>query len=249
MVKKIKKVIRYFPLDNLYNKLYAEIGETIKQYYPIGITPDSPEYNEHPGMKKIMSIMEENATQNKKFNKPWSDFIKKLRSVSKRKIHNNSLFTDVSFSGELILERYRDESLLRIKKIRFSVSFIAPYFTIYGVDETVIKEKANKFAFGYSAINVITESPYEEFETDFNYLQREIEAQFTDYKFVPIRTSMFYIKDLYTPYSNLDECKLHNALFNGYFDYTPFTSFRGEMFYGSGPSSITVELRPPPPIV
>lgn len=162
-------MIRYFPLDNRNKKLYAEIGEAIKHYYPIGVMPDSPEYNEHPGIKKIMAIMEENATQNKKFNKPWGDFLKKLRSGSKRKIQNNSFFTDLSFSGELILERYQDDALLRIKKIVFSVSLITPFFTVFGVDETVIKEKANELAYGYSAINVITESPYMEFETDFNY--------------------------------------------------------------------------------
>lgn len=240
-------MIRYFPLDNSHNKLYAEIGETIKQHYPIGVIPDSPEYNEHPGTKKIMSIMEENATQNKKFNRPWNDFLKKIRTGSKRKIHNNSYLHDLSFSGELILERYQDDALLRIKKIRFSVSLIAPYFTICGIDETAIKEKANSLAYAYRAINVITESPYMEFETDFNYLQREIEAQFANYSFVPIRTSLLYVDGLRTPYFGPDECKLHNALFNRYFDFTPVIFFRGEMYYGSGPSSITVELFPPPP--
>jgi hypothetical protein len=244
-------MIRYFPLNNRHNKLYEEIGETIRQYYPIGVRPDSPEYKEHPGIKKIMAIIEENATQNKKFNKPWVEFLKKLRSGSKRKIHNNSYVTDFSFSGELILESYQDESLQRTKKLIFSVSLFAPFFSIYGVDETAIIELEDEYQFGraYRAINVITESPYKEFETDFNYLQRAIETQFTGYKFVPVRVSMFHVEDLHTPYSNLDECKLHNALFNGYFDFTSFTSFRGEMYYGTGPSNnITVELLPPPPM-
>jgi hypothetical protein len=240
-------MIRYFPLDNPYNKLYAEIGETIKQHYPIGVTPHSPEYKEHPGIKKIIAIMDENATHYKSFNKPWADFLKKLRSGSKRRIHNTSFLSDLSFSGELILERYQDDALLRIKMIRFSVSLIAPYFTIYGVDETVIKEKANELAFGYRAINVITESPYMEFETDFNYLQREIEAQFTGYKIVPIRASILTVEGLHTRNFGLDECKVHNALFNDYFDFAPVTFFRGAMFYGSGTSNITVELRPLPP--
>ncbi|MGF7041805.1 hypothetical protein [Mucilaginibacter lappiensis] len=242
-------MIRYFPLNNRHNKLYEEIGETIKQYYPIGVRPDSPEYKEHPGIKKIMAIIEENATQNKKFTKPWVDFLKKLRSGSKRKIHNNSLPHDLSFSGELILESYQDESLQRTKKLIFSISLIAPFFSIYGVDETAIKEQDDEFGRAYRAINVITESPYKEFEIDFNYLQYEIEAQFNGYKFVPVRVSMFHVENLHTPYSNLDECKLHNALFNGYFDFTPSTPFRGEMYYGSGPSNnITVELLPPPPM-
>lgn len=240
-------MIRYFPLDNRNKKLYAEIGEAIKQYYPIGVMPDSPEYNEHPGIKKIMAIMEENTTQNKKFNKPWKDFLKKLQSRSKKKIHDLGLLFDVSFTGELILEKYQNESLLRIKKIVFSVSLIAPFFSVCGIDETAIIEPNDELGRTYRAINVITESPYKEFETDFNYLQHEIEKQFIGYKIVPIRDSMHLVKGLHTPYGRLHECKLHNTLFNGYFDFAPVIFFRGEMYYGSGPSNITVELLPPPP--
>lgn len=241
-------MIRYFPLNNPYNKLNAEIGETIKQLYPIGITQDSPEYNEHAGIKKIMAIIEENMSHHKIFNKPWTEFLKKIHCGSKKKIYNSGLPLDVSFTGNLILERYQDKSLRRIKKIVFSISLIAPFFTVYGIDETFIKEKDNELASGYHAINVITESPYKEFEVDFNYLQQEIEKHFANYKIVPVRTCTFYVKGLQTPYTFLDECKVHNALFNGYFNFTPYTSFRGEMYYGSGPSNITVELLPPSPI-
>ncbi|SDE30910.1 hypothetical protein SAMN05216464_105178 [Mucilaginibacter pineti] len=239
-------MIRYFPLDNTHNKLYAEIGETIKEHYPIGVINDTPEYKEHPGIKKIMAIISENAAQNKKFNKPWIDFLKKLRSGSKKKIYNNSLLTDVAFSGELILESYEDNALFRTKKIIFSVSLIAPFFSICGVDETAIKERGDGFKRAYPAINVITESPFEEFENDFIYVQTEIEKKFTGYKLVPVRVSMCHVKDLHTP--NLSD-KLHNALFNGYFDFNHVQFFRGEMYYGSGPGNITVQMLPPPPIV
>lgn len=237
----------YFHLENSYNKLFAEIGETIKQYYPIGVSNDSPEYNEYSGIKKITALWDENSIYNKRFNKPWKDFLKRLRSGSNRKIYDTSRLSDVSFGAELILESYRDEVLFREKKIIFSVSFIAPFFSICGADETGIIEQGDEFGRAYRAINVITESPYKEFETDFKYLQSEIETKFTDYKFVPIRASLLDVKDLFTPTFGLS--KVHNALFNDSFDFTPVTFFRGEVLYGSGPSSIKVELRPPPPSV
>lgn len=241
-------MIRYFSLDNKHNKLYAEISETIKQYYPLGIKTDSPEYNEHPGVKKLLAIVEENMTRNKEFYKPWREFLIKLRSGSTKKIHNSSLPSEYSFSGELILERYQDKSLRRIKKLIFSVSLIGPFFSLFGVDETFIKENDNELASGYHAINVITESPFKEFEENFNYLRSEIEKQFTGYKLVPVRICLLNVEGLHTPYGSLEECKVYNALFNGYFDFNHIQFFRGELYYGSGPSNITVELLPPPPI-
>lgn len=234
-------MIRYFTLNNKHNKLYAEIGETVKQYYPIGTERETLEYNEYAGIKKLMDIVEENMTRNREFYKPWREFLIKLRSGSIKKIHNSSLPSEYSFSGELILERYQDKSLRRIKKLIFSVSLIGPFFSLFGVDETFIKEDDNELASGYHAINVITESPFKEFEESFNYLQSEIEKQFTNYKLVPVRICLFTVMGLHTPYGSLDECKVHNALFNSYFDLNHVQFFRGELYYGGDSSNITVD--------
>ncbi|WP_184545883.1 hypothetical protein [Mucilaginibacter sp. FT3.2] len=239
-------MITYFTLVNPYNSLFNEIGETIKTHYPIGIPKDDPNYNEYPGIKKIDAVIEKNVTDNKRFNEPWKAFLKKLKSTAKKRVYNCSYPNELAFSGELILERFQDAALSRTKKIIFSVSLIGSYYTIYGVDETGIKDIWYDRPVEYKAINVITESPYREFEEKFNYLQFEIEAQFPDYKFVPVRICLSYVQGLQVPWSNQNECRVHNALFNHFFDNYDVRYFRGEQYYGSGINKIKVELRPPP---
>lgn len=240
-------MIFYFPLDSARQKLHVEIGNAIKELYPIGVTRESTGYREYEGIKKIMEVIEESMTRNKKFSTPWVEFLKKLRAGFPKKVHSTTMPIDISFSGDMILEKYEDNALRRIKRLAFSVSIVSPFFTIYGVDETFIKMIEYKEASGFHAINVITESPYLEFEESFNYLKLEISQQWPNYSFVPIRIGLMNVKGLQTPYSNLEECKVHNALFNGALDYSPVQYFRGESYYGSGNSDVTVNLSPPPP--
>lgn len=226
-------MITYFPLDNHHTPLFAEIGQAIKNLYPIGLHVDDPQYNEYPGIKKIAAVIEQNMTDNKRFNEPWKAFLKQLKSTAKKRVQNCGYAHELAFSGELILERYQDKSFSRTKKIVFSVSLISPYYTIYGLDETGIKDILRERPVEYRAINVITVSPYKEFEDKFNFLKSEIEQWFSGYKFIPVRICFSYIKELRTPSSYPNECTVHNALFNNPFDYYDKPHFRGEIYYGS----------------
>jgi len=237
----------YFQLKTPHNKLFADIAETIINTYPIGVQRESKEYNSYPGIKKIDAIVEQSMTNNKKFNKPWRDFLIKIRKSINSRIHNIGMASEFSFTGELILERYKDDSLVREKKIIFVVSLLGPYFTIYGVDETAIKDKIEQHDIAYKAINVITVSPFKEFEKHFILLKLAIEQEFADYKFVPFKVTTLYIEGVQPPYSNLTECTIYGALFNNSFDYRHIPSpFRGDINYGSEQSNITVRLQPPP---
>jgi hypothetical protein len=240
---------RYFQTEYKgQNQLYLAIAEKINEYYPIGINRDTPEYKEYPGIKKIMSVLEKNMTDYNNQNKPWKSFLKQLRKGSKKKIHDTTIPHELAFQAELILKKYQDESLIYIKKIVFTVSFIGPFFSVYGIDITFIKENADGSGPLYDAVNVVTESPYKEFESAFNYLKEEIAEQFGSYKFVPIRVGLYDVKGLQTPYSDRDECTVYNALFDAALDYQPFQFFRGEMYYGSEKNpNIKVVLGPPPP--
>ena len=236
----------YFPLDNSYNPLYGKIGKAIKDLYPIGIENDADEYNEYLGIKKITDLIQENFSANAKSFKPWKDFIKKLKVGKYKKISSsNSMPLDVAFSGEIILDRYDDASLLRIKRLTFSVSRIAPFFVIYGVDETFIKDEMRPEVFGYGAINVITESPYGEFKYAFDFIADSITEHFPDHDFIPIRTSLLQVEGLHTKSSHLKNCRVHNALFNDVFDFYDVKHFRGDMFFGSGSSNVSVKFGPP----
>lgn len=209
---------RYFPLDNSRNALYKEIGDVIKEKYPIGLLRETVGYQEHPKIIKIVNAIGDHMDNYNTYIKPWRSFLNKLPRGYKSKIHSIGMPLDLSYSGELVLEKYEDEALVRLKKIVFVVSWLTPFFTVYGIDETFIKDMLDDREVRYHAINVITTSPYKEFEDGFYYLLNAIKAEFPDCKFVPFDASMLYVKDLQTPYSDLDECSVYNALFDNSLD-------------------------------
>ncbi|MDB5156275.1 MAG: hypothetical protein JWR50_982 [Mucilaginibacter sp.] len=245
-------MINEFPLNsNSRNKLIAEISEIIKKYYPIDVNNLDPTYAEYPGIVELMKIVEENMTHYKRLIKPWNDFLKKLRTGSTKKIHNSGFMHEIAFSGEMIIQQSNYKSLKHIKKIVFSVSLIAPMFSILGIDETLILDYHDELQHDvrYSAINVVTPSPYKEFETGFNYILKSIQEQFPNYKFVPFYVTQRFVKGLQTPNSYIGDCRVHNALFNRLFDYCPNNIFlRGDKSFGLEPSNIKVTLLPPPPL-
>lgn len=236
----------YFPLDNSRNPLYGKIGKAIKGLYPIGVENNTDQYNEYPGIKKITDLIQRNFSDNAKSFKPWKDFITNLKVGKYKKINGNANMPfDVAFSGEVVLDRYDDASLLRIKRLAFSVSRIAPFFVIYGVDETFIKDQMRPEVFGYGAINVITESPYGEFKDAFDFIADSIAEHFPNHDFIPIRISLLQVEGLYTNSSHVKNCRVHNALFDDVFDFYEVKHFRGDIFFGSGPSNISVSFGPP----
>jgi hypothetical protein len=161
-----------------------------------------------------------------------------------------------SFSCDLIIEIVEVDQLKRIKKLSIAVSLIGKFFTIYGVDETIIIEKnENIFDFNFHSINVLTTSPYREFETIFKDLKSMVEARFSDYKFVPFAINSMFIKGLQVRYLDKEECTIYNALFNHLLDtYDTRKLTRGNRHYGCDDwiienynfdNDITVELKPP----
>lgn len=221
----------YFPLSNSQNKLLAQVADTIKEYYPIDVDIQSSEYNDYAGTKKIDALVSENMTNNKAFGQPWKSFLTELKQSTKKRVHNSSHAHEISFSGKVVLETYQDNSMRRIKKIQFAVSLIGPYYSICGIDETLIKDKMDDREFGYPAINVITISPYEEFEKEFTSLESQIKAQFPDHKFLPIDICLSFVKGLHLSY-NQEACTVYNALFNNSLDQFTSNFFRGDVHYG-----------------
>ena len=223
----------YLSLTRQHNKLDTAIADTIKEYYPIALNPQSPEYNAHLGIKKINEAVSEHMNDYKEFIKPWKSFIKKLHKRADKKVHDTSYALALCYSADLILEKYEDSSMVRIKRIAFSVSLLGPFFSVCGVDETIIKEKGSKFGQGYHAINIITVSPYKEFEGCFKLVKNKIEKHFEGYKFVPFWVCARYVKDLHIPYTSGPECTVYNALFNNLLDHYYRDAFRGDTSYGS----------------
>jgi hypothetical protein len=239
---------KYYPLDNEHaTGLYKAIGETIEYFYPVGLSAWDAEYHEFPGIKELNEILGEQIGNDKNYKKSWGSFLKKLRKESDKQITSTTYGFVPGFSADLILDSYEDEVLRRVKRIAFAVSLIGPFYSICGIDETFIKDKRDDLPISYHAINVVTGSPYKEFETDFNLIEGVIKNEFPGYKLVPFEICMKYLHNVETLHSMGQEGTVYNALFNHLFNfYTHFYS-RGDRSYGAERNpNIGVTLAPPP---
>ena len=239
----------YFPIDNNSNELYQEIGATIKEFYPLGSDRDSRAYNEHAGILKINDQINSQMLHYNSYMKPWKLFLKSLPRGYKSSVQNNSFAHEISFSGKITLDTFKNEKVIIEKSLHFSVSGLAKYFNIHGIDETCILLKEDKDSYNrgaYYAINAVTVSPYMEFENPFNYVFKSITEHFPDYKFIPFNICQAFVKGLQTPHSNLQECTVYNALFRDVYDCSCIQQLRGDWYFESGKSNVEVSLMPPP---
>jgi len=235
-----------FPLDTPNNNLQADIARTIREYYPIGIQGGTDEYNNHPASKKLYAAQSEHADDYNTHMKPWATFFSNLPRGYRTKVLNNTLPGEPSYGGKLVLERYADDSMLRFKELIFNVSWIGKFYTVFGIDETVIRDEG--LGYGYSAINVITVSPYREFEKRFKYLQSAIEGYFEGYKFVPFMNCSARVKEVETEYIYGSKATVYSCLFSHLLNtrHLPSIRIRGDWRYGMEPSKRKIILAPPP---
>ncbi|MEO3405281.1 hypothetical protein AAFN85_15335 [Mucilaginibacter sp. CAU 1740] len=244
-------MINEFSLNtNSPNQLIAEISDAIVKYYPIGIDNFDPAYSEYPGFVEQTKIVNENMMNYKRSFKPWNDFLKKVRTGTTKKVHNSGFPHEIAFSGELIVQRNSYKSVKHTKKIVFSVSMLAPLFSVFGIDETFIPayDDTLQRELTYSAINVVTTSPYQEFESGFNYIMQLIQEQFPNHKFVAFQLTQRFVKGLHTPDNHTSKARVHNALFNGLFNFSPDTIFtKGDRFFGLEKGNTKAVLLPPAP--
>lgn len=208
----------YFQLHNSADPLVASIAVAINEIYPIGLKIDTDGYNAYPGIQKKDALVKENMTKHNSFQKPWKEFLAELKKSMKWQIQNTSYAHEHSFSANVILERYQDDALLRTKKLIFVVSLLAPFFSIFGVDETTIKDEINGHQIGYSTINVVTVSAYKEFKDIFLLVNQNLEEKFQGYQLIPFNKCMCYVEGLSSLDGKDEDCTVYNALFNNFFN-------------------------------
>ncbi|MCO5945979.1 hypothetical protein [Mucilaginibacter flavidus] len=237
---------KYFPLDSSYNSLFKQLGETIKAFYPAGLSSYEPEYHEYAGIKKLQEIIWEGIGVRKNF-RNWSAFVKRVSAKLNKEVDGTTYGLMPGYSADLILERHEDNMLIREKKISFAVSLLGPYYSICGIDQTTIKLLDDEATRYYEAINVVTVSPYREFEADFIFIEQQITKKFKGYKIVPFDICMDFIKDVETLYSMGQEGNIYSALFNHMFNFYAHQRSRGDRYYGLERNpNIKVTLSPPP---
>lgn len=222
----------HLPLTNIQNDFYGPIFEAILKYYPTGIKSDLPAYHEFPGQVELGKIIIDNIHSNKNFKARWKDFEKEIRSSSKKRVEGQTYAMRPSFSSSLILKKFKHNELLHFKTLRYSVSLIGPFYTVYGVDETAITDNMDGHDVFYTAINIVTVSPYKEFESSFNFIRLKIEERFKGYKFIPFGLHSMSIEGLYDPYKDDEEYTIYRALFDDFLnEYDPYRK-RGDYRYG-----------------
>lgn len=234
-----------FSLEHPGNSLCEAIAAAIKRTYPVGVSSESPEYRNHAGMQQFEKLMEETIVNRKgKIAAAWRSVVQELTRQSGLAMHGTTYGYVPGLSADLILDEYQDQALIRIKRIAFAVSLVGPFYNICEVDETFIKDDGKK----YHAINVVTVSPYKEFEQEFLRIKTVIETYFSGYSFVPFLTAMRFLEDVQVFHNNREESTIYNALFNYLFNDYKNKLPRGESGYGFVRNpNISVVLRPPPP--
>lgn len=241
-------MVRY--LDDLNQrdfKLFKNLVDTIYQYYPKAIQTIQEEYGKSEEIIKVYKIICENIGTPK--TKPsqhlvlWRSLLKLIAKKNSTPIRNTTIGFVPGFSADLILEKYEDPTLVRIKRITFAVSMLGPFYSICGVDETIIKVDNRS----YHAINVVTVSPFMEFEKSFNLVKQSIEEVYPDCSFIPFDICMLHLKDRYSIDSIDNSGTVYSFLFNHLFRYYTHYYSRGDSRFGMPSNSVVkVRLIPPP---
>jgi len=241
-----------------YSHNFWPIYEVIKRFYPIGIKRVSNAYFDYPGIKELEAKVASNIHDEEAF-KSWTQFEEEISKEYNLKVIGTTYGQAPSYSADIIIEQTDTESFRSIKKLSIAVSLAGDFFTIYGIDETAIKEKGSgEHPISYPSINVLTASPFKEFESIFKGLKKTIETKFTGYKFIPYAVNSMVIDGLQVRYlDDKDECTVYNALFNQFLDSYDSMFLRGDQYFGYGDwqtgsigsvKSVTVFLAPPPPL-
>lgn len=209
---------------------YWPIYEAISKYYPLGIDHATwPEMRRsYPGSKALAQLINDSIFDQKRFDE-WAAFQEQVGKSMQKETNGYTSIHYPAYTSEMVLGIFKYDKVTLYQKIRFSVSLTGPFFTIYGIHETVVMapNAAGELS-AASAINAMIVSPYGDFETAFIQIESMIRERFAGYKLVPLTISTHYVKGLYNTFTSSDESTIHHALFGQLPD--PFEE--GYMVYG-----------------
>ena len=192
-----------------------DIYNGIKSFYPIGIPRGEGVgiFFEYSGLKKLEGIIMDNVHNEKNFQKRWTDYTDELKKIMKKEIIGTTYGQAPSFSSSIIVEKNVIGACTHLKELHFAKSFVGNFFTIYGLDSTRILDEKGESK-GYRAANVVTASPFKEFEKDFLLLEKSLRERYPNHKMVPYAFGQQIINGLQVRYSDAKVCSIYMALFN-----------------------------------
>ncbi len=175
--------------------------------------------------------MVENTHDQGIFQHRWKNFTGQIDEETGKEIDGTTYGQAPSFSSALIIQKNKVENCTHCKELHFSVSLLGDFYQIYGLDTTVILDQKEGKA--YSAVNVVTTSPFEEFADVFKLVERKIKEKYPNYKIIPFGLGQLIIKGLQVRYLNDEDCSVNKALFNHFLSEENISTYtRGNVYYG-----------------
>ena len=203
---------------------FGPITETIKKYYPIGLTKGHFDY---PGLKELGNIFVDNVHNQNNFKLRWGNFENEIKVKTNKLVFGTTYGQDKCFSAYLELEKSSVNTLTRYKELYFFVSLAGPFYTIVGVDRNEIELSGKKI----HSNNFLIISPDLEYKEIFSILYESIEARFNDFRFVPFFIYSQEIEGLDPEFKQAQNIKtVFNALFNNHINLNAQTV--GNKYFG-----------------
>ncbi|GEP89772.1 hypothetical protein SAMN05660909_02283 [Chitinophaga terrae (ex Kim and Jung 2007)] len=189
--------------------LYSKIA----YYYPVGLSVQDTLYNSYPGFVEGKEIIMKNFGDADAF-REWEEIGKMLANKLNLQYEGTTYGQVPGYSFSLDLNPPIIHGSYEIlKKLHISISVLGEYFTIWGADGTVFRDGIKQ----YHSINIITVSPYNEFQHAFKVSYDYIQQRFPGYRFVPHAIYNMQIPGLSIDRSEDPEYRpglIYNAIFN-----------------------------------
>ena len=248
----------YFTFNSATHDFWP-VYDAIKTYYPIGIQESvSSLYFDYEGQKKLGKLILDNIHDPKNFKERFLDFSELVQNQFGLEVQDTTSGQQPLFSLELILEKTEYPGLIKIKKLCLGISLLGDFYTIFGINETIVIGDQKPYPHHYHAVNAVTASPVNDFEQPYLDLKKAVQERYPNHKQIPFAVLTSYMHGLYSKYGVGDECMVYNALFDQKLTTDYLFQQQGDRYYAndewlkegvdlSEMKSVEVIVMPPPP--
>jgi len=194
---------------------FMEIYNCIAKYYPIGMLyENNPAYNDYPGIKEMVRLLEEKIHDETNFSNGWQSVESEIQATIQNEIIGTTYGQSPCYSSYIEIEKISTGEFVRYKELYFFISLLGPFYTIVGQDRNEIRFDKNAFF----NTNFLVISPENEFKELFEKLVEQIEGKFVGYRFVPYFIYSQVIDGLCNRFRRDNQSRVFEAIFNNQID-------------------------------
>ncbi len=201
---------------------YSDIFDVVCKYYPIGIDRDDPCYKDYHGshllelrVKEILSSSESKVRWKELFKKFKFDFPEILDA------NTDSRPSNVCYSAEILINEKKIENITHTLKLYCHLSYLGPFFCIYGKEEIFVEKTINITRFD----PLLIVSPEDIVENYFSSLRNRIEEEYPEIRFLPFFWLNKRVKCLRIVTSDLKEYQC-SSIFQALFTRENITDYK-----------------------